>query len=143
MVKKADKNKHDNYSYNLNKVPNKFSRIVLIIIGTFFVAMGVLGIFLPLLPTTPFLLLAAALYAKSSERFYYWLLHNRWVGGYIKNYREGKGISRKIKIWTIFLLWITIIISMFAVQILLVRIFLFLVAVTVSIHIFSIRTLKH
>ncbi|OFW54672.1 MAG: hypothetical protein A2163_04780 [Actinobacteria bacterium RBG_13_35_12] len=121
---------------------NKLVRVTLIITGTFFVAIGVLGIFLPLLPTTPFLLIAAALYARSSERFYYWLLHNRWFGGYIKNYREGKGISRKVKIWTISLLWITIIFSICTVEIVLVRILLFLIAAAVSIHIISIRTIR-
>ncbi len=103
---------------------------------------GVLGIFLPILPTTPFLLLAAALYARSSEHFYYWLLHNKWFGDYIKNYREGKGIAWKIKLRTISLLWVTILFSIFKVEILWVRILLLLIAVAVSTHILSIRTLK-
>ncbi len=93
----------------------------MIILGTFFVFLGVLGIFLPLLPTTPFLLLAATLYAKSSERFYCWLLNNKFFGNYIKDYRAGKGIDRKIKIWTISLLWGTILISIFIVEIVWVR----------------------
>ena len=66
--------------------------------GTFFVGLGIIGIFLPLLPTTPFLLLAAACYARSSKRFYNWLLNNKWFGNYIKNYRERKGIPLQIKI---------------------------------------------
>lgn len=141
-MEKDEKKHQDKDLCNLSKVPNKFARIALIVAGTFFVAIGFLGIFLPLLPTTPFLLLAATIYAKSSNKFYYWLLHNRWFGGYIKNYREGKGVARKIKIWTISILWITIITSIFAVEIFLVRIFLLLVAIAVSIHILSIRTLK-
>jgi len=104
--------------------------------------LGVLGIFLPILPTTPFLLLAAASYARSSDRFYYWLLHNKWFGDYIKNYREGNGIAMNIKVWTASLLWITILVSIFFVEIFSVRIFLVLVAIMVSIHIFSIRTLR-
>lgn len=142
MKKKEENQKQDKYFYRVHKIQNKLVRVTLIITGTFFVAIGVLGIFLPLLPTTPFLLIAAALYARSSERFYYWLLHNRWFGGYIKNYREGKGISRKVKIWTISLLWITIIFSICTVEIVLVRILLFLIAATVSIHIISIRTIR-
>ena len=126
----------------IKKVPNKFLRAGLIIAGTFFVFLGVLGIFLPVLPTTPFLLLAAAAYARSSEHFYYWLLHNKWFGNYIKNYREGKGISMNIKIWTVAFLWITILVSTFFVEIFPVRIFLLLVAVMVSIHIFSIKTFR-
>jgi len=102
----------------------------------------VLGIFLPVLPTTPFLLLAAASYARSSDRFYYWLLHNKWFGNYIKNYREGKGVSMNVKIWTAFFLWITILTSIYFVKIFSVRMFLLLVATMVSIHIFSIKTLR-
>src|SRR4030066_2358408 len=142
MKKKEENQKQDKYFYRVHKIQNKLVRVTLIITGTFFVAIGVLGIFLPLLPTTPFLLIAAALYARSSERFYYWLLHNRWFGGYIKNYREGKGISRKVKIWTISLLWITIIFSICTVEIVLVRILLFLIAAAVRIHIISIRTIR-
>lgn|GEM_PF-3519934 len=60
---------------------------LLILLGFFFVGLGIVGIFLPLFPTTPFLLLAAALFARSSPRFYRWLLNNRWLGSYMKNYR--------------------------------------------------------
>ena len=81
---------------------------ILIIAGTFFVILGVLGIFLPVLPTTPFLLLAAACYFRSSDRFYHWLVNNRILGTYIRNYLEGRGMSMKNKIITLVLLWITI-----------------------------------
>ena len=84
------------------------ARIALIACGTLSVALGVLGVFLPLLPTTPFLLLAAACYARSSERWYDWLLGNRWCGPYIRNYREGKGISLRRTAVAIALLWLTI-----------------------------------
>ena len=60
-------------------------KAILIFAGTLFVALGVLGIFLPLMPTTVFLLLAAYCYSHSSERFHTWLLNNRWLGGYIRN----------------------------------------------------------
>ena len=127
-----------------NKTPSSLSRWVLTIAGTFFVGLGILGIFLPLLPTTPFLLLAAACYARSSERFYHWLLNNRWFGNYLKNYWERKGIPLKIKVLSISFLWITIGYSaVFVVQILLSKIILVLIAIGVTIHILSIRTLKH
>ncbi|MCD6598010.1 MAG: YbaN family protein [Bacteroidales bacterium] len=116
-------------------------REVLIIAGTIFVGLGVLGIFLPLLPTTPFLLLAAACYARSSERFYNWLLNNKWFGRYIKNYREGKGIPLKVKVLSISLLWITIIFSAaFIVHNVFIRVILIIIAIGVTIHIRSIRT---
>lgn len=116
---------------------------LLIFAGTLFVGLGVLGIFLPLLPTTPFLLLAAACYAKSSKRFYHWLLSNRWFGKYIKNYRERRGIPSRVKISTISILWITIALSAyFATESFLVRAILVLIAMGVTVHILSMRTLK-
>ncbi len=128
-------------SEGTNKIPKRLIRVVLIIAGTIFVGLGVLGIFLPLLPTTPFLLLAAACYARSSERFYNWLLNNKWVGRYIKNYREGKGIPLKVKVLSISLLWITIIFSAaFIVHNVFIRVILIIIAIGVTIHIRSIRT---
>jgi len=119
---------------------NKSKRILLISTGTFFVGVGIAGIFIPILPTTPFLLIAAALYARSSQKFYNWLINNKIFGRYIKNYREGKGIPLKLKIFTIALLWVTIGCSVFfAVDILLVRIILGIVAVGVTIHIIRIK----
>ncbi len=121
----------------------KWIKPLLIIAGTLFVGLGVIGIFLPVLPTTPFLLLAAACYARSSRRFYCWLLNNRWFGAYIKNYRQKKGMPLKIKILTVVLLWSTILVSViFAVQSLAVRVILIIIAFGVSVHILSIKTLK-
>ncbi len=129
---------------NRSKKISNLSRLLLIIAGTFFVGLGIIGIFLPLLPTTPFLLLAAACYARSSKRFYNWLLTNRWLGNYIRNYRERKGVPFKIKILSISFLWIAIGYSaIFVVHILLGRIILILIAIGVTIHILSIQTLKH
>ena len=69
------------------------------------VGLGVLGIFLPLLPTTVFLLLAAACYARSSDRFYLWLVNHRWLGTYIRNHYEGRGMRRRDKVVTLVALW--------------------------------------
>ena len=128
---------------NRLKKTSNLSRLLLIIAGTFFVGLGIIGIFLPLLPATPFLLLAAACYARSSKRFYNLLLTNRWFGNYIRNYREGKGAPFKIKILSISFLWIAIGYSaIFVVHVFLSRIILVLIAVGVTIHVFSIQTLK-
>ena len=102
-----------NSSNRIKKAPNRLIKWLLIGVGTFFVGLGIIGIILPILPTTPFLLLATACYARSSEKFYNWLLNNKWVGKYIKNYREGKGISLKAKISVISLLWTVITFSAF------------------------------
>ena len=82
-------------------------KIMLIVIGTICVILGIAGIFLPLLPTTPFLLLAAFCYSRSSARFYHWLITNRWFGEYIRNYREGRGMPLKQKVIALSLLWLT------------------------------------
>ncbi len=114
---------------------------ILMSAGTIFVGIGLLGIFLPVLPTTPFLLLAAACYARSSKRFYDWLITNKLFGSYIKNYRDGKGVPLKVKIFTISFLWITIMFSVFfIIQIYWVRILLFFIAIGVTIHILTIKT---
>ncbi|MDD4490661.1 MAG: YbaN family protein [Paludibacter sp.] len=115
----------------------------LIVIGFISVGLGILGMFLPLLPTTPFLLLAAACFAKSSKRFYYWLLNNKWFGSYLKNYREGKGIPLKIKIMALSFLWSTILLStIFFLDNIYLRILLISIAVGVTIHISLIKTKK-
>ena len=81
---------------------------ILIFTGTVCVGLGVLGMILPLLPTTVFLLLAAYCYSRSSERFHNWLITNRWCGQYIQNYRSGRGISLSQKISTLLILWASI-----------------------------------
>jgi len=141
-MRKTNKMQFHDSSNQKNKVHDKLIRSILVIAGTFFVGLGVIGIFLPLLPTTPFLLLAAACYARSSKRFYNWLLNNKWFGNYIKNYREGKGVPLKVKILTISILWATIIISCVIVSSLLVWIILVLIAIGVTIHVLTIRTFK-
>lgn len=99
--------------------------------------------FLPLLPTTPFLLLAAICYGHSSERFYHWLTTNRFFGDYIRNYREGRGIPLKQKIFTITLLWMTIGYSiLFIVPLWWVKLLLGLCAAGVTIHLVRVKTFK-
>lgn len=128
---------------NKRTISFSLSRWVLIIAGTLSLGLGIVGIFLPLLPTTPLLLLSATCYARSSKRFYNWLLNNKWFGNYIKNYREGKGVPLKVKFLSISFLWIAIGYAViFVVHILLGRIILILIAVGVTIHILSIKTLK-
>ena len=132
-------------SNNLNKNEQflrKPIKVLLIATGTFFIGLGIVGIFVPVLPTTPFLLISATLYAKSSKSFYNWLVNNKILGRYIKNYREGKGIPLKLKIITIALLWITIGCSaIFAIDIFWVRVILVIIAIGVTIHIIRIKPL--
>ena len=86
-------------------------RLVLVVVGTLCVALGVLGIFLPVLPTTPFLLLAAACYARASERFYRWLLANPTLGPTIREWRRHRSIPYRTKVISIVLMSVTMAVS--------------------------------
>lgn len=115
-------------------------KALLIFAGTLCVGLGVLGMFLPLLPTTVFLLLAAYCYSRSSERFHNWLLTNRWCGSYIKNYKSGKGISARQKLSTIATLWLSISVSMWLVGGFWIDLLLCAIALGVTIHIIMLKT---
>ncbi|NTW49619.1 MAG: DUF454 domain-containing protein [Chlorobiales bacterium] len=118
-------------------------KYILIGVGTLCVGLAILGIFLPLLPTTPFLLLAAACYAKSSEKFYNWLISHKWFGNYIKQYREGQGIPFRAKVLGITMNWTMVLIStIFVAKILLLKVFLILSAVGVTIFMLRMPTLR-
>ena len=117
-------------------------RSLLAAAGCICVALGTAGIFLPLLPTTPFLLLAAACFIRSSDRLYKWLITHRWLGAYVRQYREHRAITRRAKLVTLSLLWLTIGYSTLAVaRTLALRILLIAVAVGVTLHVLRLRTL--
>ena len=88
-------------------------RITLIILGTFFLALGAVGVIVPGLPTTPFLLLAAGLYFRSSERLYSWLLNHRIFGKAIRSFRDTRSISLRAKVISIGTMWVMILLSIF------------------------------
>lgn len=130
-----------------NSGPNskqKLVKMLFLVAGTFSLSLGAIGIFLPILPTTPFLLLSAACYLRSSNRMHKWLLNNRWFGDYIRNYQEGRGIPFKTKIITLVFLWTTIIYSAFTAldDILIAQIALLLIAFGVSIHLVRLPNFK-
>jgi len=116
-------------------------KAALIFFGTVFVALGVLGIFLPLMPTTVFLLLASYCYSKSSDRFHALLLGNRWCGPYIKNYKDGRGMTVSNKASTILILWLSIGFSIYLVSGgFWVNLALITIAAGVSTHLLMIKT---
>lgn len=116
-------------------------KLLLKSLGIFSLALGIVGIFLPLLPTTPFLLLSAALFAKSSDKLYNWLLNHKYMGTYIKNFREHKCIPLQAKVISILLIWITISYSvLFIIPLFWVKILLLSIALATSIHILSYKT---
>ena len=85
----------DIHTVDLNR--SKFSRIIWFILGFTVMCIGLVGIVVPGLPTTPLMILAAACFAKSSQKFYDWIINNKMFGHHVKNYREGKGIPKKSK----------------------------------------------
>ncbi len=102
--------------------------------------LGVIGIFLPLLPTTPFLLVSAFCFIRSSQRLYGWLVNHRIFGAYIHDYLKYRAVPIKTKIFAVVLLWGTISLSIFLLPNLIVRIVLAAVALGVSFHILSLKT---
>ena len=118
-------------------------KILLIFLGTVFVGLGVLGMFLPLVPTTVFLLLAAFCYSRSSERFHRWLLTNRWCGDYIRNYREGRGMTAVHKVKAVLVLWGSIGVSVWFVSgRLWLTLILLAIAAGVTIHLLRLPTYR-
>jgi uncharacterized protein len=118
-------------------------RWLLILIGLAAVGVGTVGIFVPLLPTTPFYLLAAACFFHSSDRLYQWLTGNKWCGPYIRNYREHRAIPRHAKIMALILLWGTIGYEVLAVfDLLWLRIVLVAIAAGVTVYLLRLKTLK-
>lgn len=131
----------DNKDLYKSITPKAWLRVLLIICGSVSMTLGFIGLFFPILPTTPFVLLAAACYARSSSRIYNWLINNRIFGGHLRQYREKRSIKRKIKIKAIILLWVSILVSLFFFVIYLwLKILLLVVASAVTLHIASIKT---
>jgi uncharacterized membrane protein YbaN (DUF454 family) len=119
----------------------QLKRRLLVVAGTVALGIGVVGVFLPILPTTPFLLLAAACYMRGSQRLYNGLLRNRLIGAYVRDYLQGRGMPVKAKIWTLGLLWASIVCSAaFVTDSFVVRITLAVVLAGVTVHIVLIRT---
>ena len=122
---------------------SSFRKGIFIVAGTISLGLGALGVFLPVLPTTPFLLLSAAFSYKGSERMHRWLLNNKLFGNYIKNYKDGRGMALKAKAITLCLLWATICYSaFFIVNMIALQIVLFVIAGGVSIHILTLPTFR-
>ena len=118
-----------------------FTRLLWNIAGTVFLGIGLIGIVLPVMPTTPFLLLAAACYLKGSAKMYEWMTRNRLFGRYLRDYMEGMGIPLRVKIASIGFLWLAISASiLLVVNDLVVRAILLVIGVGVTIHILRIRT---
>lgn len=118
-------------------------KYLLIIFGSISLTMGIIGIFLPILPTTPFLLLAASLYIRSSQKLYTWLINQKYLGPYIRNFHEYHAIPIRAKIVSVSMVWITLIYcSIMISEQVWIRISFIFLAIAITWHILSYRTLK-
>ena len=121
---------------------NSAKKALLVTAGSLCIVLAVLGVFLPLLPTTPFLLLASACYVRSSERLHGWLMGNRLLGGYIRNFKERRGIPLRGRIVTVVLLWLPLLYSVYRLDILWLELVLVLMGLVWSVLIFRMKTLR-
>ncbi len=112
-----------------------------VVLGTIALALGFIGIFLPVIPTTPLVLLAAACYMRGSERLHGWLLESKWFGETIRTYQAGQGLRKATKVRAIGLMWIVITISaVFYVDSLPVRVVMFGTAILVTRYLLGLPT---
>ncbi len=133
----------DSFYTNISSSMKKISKPILIAAGWIFVSLGIIGIFVPLMPSTIFFIIAAWCFARSSQRFYDWLINHPRFGKTVKDYYEKRAMPLKSKVYAIVLLVGTISLSaIFFTQKTSVRIILFIIAVSVSAYIISLRTLK-
>ncbi|PCJ35403.1 MAG: hypothetical protein COA75_10620 [Cellvibrionales bacterium] len=131
-------NSENTLKIDKQSVLNKVVRALLFALGSLSLALGVLGVFLPLLPTTPFLLLSAACYVRSSDKFYRWLISHPVLSKYILAYLNGEGIPRKAKCYTLLTMWLTMGVSAFIVPLWQVQILLLCIALMVSTYIWRL-----
>lgn len=114
-----------------------FTRILLLLSGWIAVILATLGVVLPVLPTTPFLLLAAWCFSRSSPRFHHWLLYRSWFGGYIRHWQAHKGLPRKAKRRAVIVILLTFAVSLWLVKLIYIR--LLLLCILVWLLIFMLR----
>lgn len=127
----------------LNRISKRAKKWIYIITANFLVMLGVIGIFVPVLPTTIFLILAASLYMRSSKIYYNWLINNKILGKYITDYVERKGMPVSSKVVSITFLWIGISFSViFLIDTYWVKLLLLAIAVGVTTHLIMLKTLR-
>ncbi len=134
---------NSNKETKLQRPVSPFVRGVLVVSGIIVTFIGVAGVFIPLLPTTPFLLLASWCFTRSSEKLNQKLMTNRILGPYILNYREKKGITKRHKVFTLLFLWATLAFSFYmSPDWWWLWLMLAFIGIGVSFHIISFKTLK-
>jgi uncharacterized membrane protein YbaN (DUF454 family) len=125
------------YSHETKVSSNPILRYVWLVLGFLFTGLGFLGYILPGLPGTVFILIAVYFFARSSPRFYNWLLNNRIFGELIRDWRTGKGLSLRAKTMAISVIAITIAFSVFAIQNSIIKSIVALCGVGISLYLWT------
>lgn len=126
------------------RLKTKVLHIIYVVAGTVSLGIAILGILLPVLPATPFLLLTAALYIRSSEKLHTRLMNHRIVGQYIRNFQEQRGMPKKSKIIALLLMWTMIFISLiFTLETNILRLLIILLGLTgTGVILFYVKTIR-
>lgn len=117
-------------------------RIFLLIIGTVSLGIGIVAIVIPGIPTTIFVLIAIACYARSSERMYLWMMRNKYIGEQYHNIREGRGIPMRVKVRSLLMAWLMIGLSTYFLDSLPLRILLISLGITMAVVMWKIKTYR-
>ena len=121
----------------------KTMKFLFAFLGSVSLVLGIMGVFLPVLPTTPFLLLAAAMYMRSSQRLYDWLMSHKHLGAYIRNFREHKALPLRVKVVAVTMVWATLLYcAIFVAKEWWMSAIFIAIATGVTVHILSFKTLK-
>lgn len=115
-------------------------KFLYIIFGTLSLVLGVIGIFLPVLPTTPLLLLTAFCYYRGSSRMYDWLMSHPKLGPYIRNFRENRMIPRRVKVYILTMLWASLLFCAYILDPIWLKCLMMVIAIGVTIHILSYKS---
>lgn len=121
---------------------SRIKRYVYITLGSVFLLLGMVGVFIPVLPTTPFLLLTAFFYLRSSFRLYCWLVGHKVFGSYINDYMEHRAVKKRAKLAALVFLWFSMTVSIIVVPVIAVKWLLPIIGIAVSAHILSLKTLR-
>lgn len=115
-------------------------KFLYILLGTLSLVLGIIGIFLPVLPTTPLLLLTAFCYYRGSSRLYGWLMSHPKLGPYIRNFREHKVIPRRVKVYILTMLWASLLFCTYILDPIWLKCLMMAIAIGVTIHILSYKS---
>ena len=128
----------------MNIQSNRILRGLWLGLGLLLTIIGLIGIIVPGLPTTPIMILAAACFFKSSEKLYTWVIQNKYFGEHVRNFREGRCMPFRAKVTAIITMWIFVLISIFVgipESMILAKIITFLGAATGTVYVIRLRTI--